>query len=173
MVEVLCSIVNKYTLENLSRKLLVEIFFEMEDMFYFNVDLHILLIKNRVFSIAEWEEQTANFITRPAAGEKDLAFLAEIIQKAVFTQRLISERQIPHLMRALETLEKGNKADTSSVIARNTLKELKGLIPSQQEEDLRKLYIKWVELSQIDDASAEEGILKFQKQLIQLGIDKD
>jgi len=51
----------------------------MEDMYIFNVDLHILLIKQRVFSIAEWEEQLASFIMRPASGEKDLNFLSEIV----------------------------------------------------------------------------------------------
>jgi len=85
----------------------------------------------------------------------------------------MTEAQIPHLMTALENLERGNKTDTTSIIARNTLKKLKGLIPSDQEENLRKLYIKWVELSQIDDASAEEGMNKYFEQLSQLGIDKD
>ena len=59
MVEVLCLIVNKYTIENYQRKLLVEVFYKMEEMYFLNVDLHIMLIKNRVFYISEWEEQTA------------------------------------------------------------------------------------------------------------------
>ena len=56
MVEVLCLIVNKYTIENYQRKLLVEVFYKMEEMYFLNVDLHIMLIKNRVFYISEWEE---------------------------------------------------------------------------------------------------------------------
>ena len=59
MAEVLCLIVNKYTIENYQRKLLVEVFYKMEEMYFLNVDLHIMLIKNRVFYISEWEEQTA------------------------------------------------------------------------------------------------------------------
>ena len=62
MVEVLCLIVNKYTIENYQRKLLVEVFYKMEEMYFLNVDLHIMLIKNRVFTISEWEEQTAFFV---------------------------------------------------------------------------------------------------------------
>ena len=54
MVEVLCLIVNKYTIENYQRKLLVEVFYKMEEMYFLNVDLHIMLIKNRVFYISEW-----------------------------------------------------------------------------------------------------------------------
>ena len=38
----------------------------------------------------------------------------------------MTEAQIPHLMTALENLERGNKTDTTSIIARNTLKKLKG-----------------------------------------------
>ena len=57
----------------------------MEEMYFLNVDLHIMLIKHRVFSVAEWEEQTAIFIQRSAAQEKELAFLSDIIQKCVFT----------------------------------------------------------------------------------------
>ena len=56
MVEVLCCIVNKYTVENYSKKLLAEVFFKMEEMYFLNVDLHIMLIKNRIFPIAEWDE---------------------------------------------------------------------------------------------------------------------
>ena len=52
----LCLIVNKYNFENYQRKLLVEVFFEMEAMYFLNVDLHIMLLKHRIFSVAEWQE---------------------------------------------------------------------------------------------------------------------
>ena len=59
-------------------------------------------------------------------------------------------------MSLLEDMEKASQNDTQSITARNTLKELRGLVSTEQEENLRKLYIKWVELSQIDDSSAEK-----------------
>ena len=45
MVEVLCLIVNKFTCENYQRRLLADVFFEMEEMYFLNVDLHIMLLK--------------------------------------------------------------------------------------------------------------------------------
>ena len=62
MVEVLCLILNKLTTEKYQKRLLSEVFFRMEEMYYFNVDLHIVLIKERIFPIAEWDEETARFI---------------------------------------------------------------------------------------------------------------
>ena len=76
-------------------------------------------------------------------------------------------------MKILEAMEKGNKNDSQSATARSTLNQLRGAVPSSEEEALRQLYIKWVELSQIDDASAEEEMNKYFEQLSQLGIDKD
>ena len=56
------------------------------------------------------------------------------------------------------------------------LKELKGLKSTDQEETLRKLYIKWVELSSTDFSSPEkekETIDQYFEELIQLGLEKD
>ena len=87
MVEVLCLIVNKYTVENYQRKLLAEVFFKMEEMYFLNVDLHIMLIKNRIFPIAEWEEQTALFIQNSPGNlqEQEFSFLSDMINRSVFT----------------------------------------------------------------------------------------
>lgn len=56
------------------------------------------------------------------------------------------------------------------------VKELKGLKSTDQEEVLRKLYIKWVELSSTDFSSPEkekETIDQYFEELIQLGLEKD
>ena len=82
-------------------------------------------------------------------------------------------------MNLLKDMEKAQLNDTQSITARNTLKDLRGICsPEQQEEEenLRKLYIKWVELSQLDDSSVEkekEMNQYFEVELNQLGIDEN
>ena len=44
MVQVLCLIVNKLKNDQFQKRLLAEVFFKMEEMYYFNVDLHMILI---------------------------------------------------------------------------------------------------------------------------------
>ena len=124
MVEVLCLIVNKYTIENYQKKLLVEVLYKMEEMYFLNVDLHIMLIKNRVFTISEWEEQTAIFVKNSPGNlqEQEFKFLSEIINKSVFKEKFISQKQIPHLMNLLEETDNSSPNDSQTITARNTLK---------------------------------------------------
>ena len=56
MLEILKLIVNRYTLEDLSKRLLVEVFLQMEEMYFLNVDLNILLMKNSIIPIQEWDK---------------------------------------------------------------------------------------------------------------------
>ena len=87
MVEILCLIVNKLKTEKYQKKLLSEVFFKMEEMYYFNVDLHLILIKERIFPISEWDEETARFIknTPGSLQEKAFTFLTEIINRSVLS----------------------------------------------------------------------------------------
>ena len=67
------------------------------------------------------------------------------------------------------------ESSDNSIVA-PILKELKGLKSTDQEETLRKLYIKWVELSSTDFSSPEkekETIDQYFEELIQLGLEKD
>ena len=67
------------------------------------------------------------------------------------------------------------ESSNNSIVA-PILKELKGLKSTDQEETLRKLYIKWVELSSTDFSSPEkekETIDQYFEELIQLGLEKD
>ena len=97
MVQVLCLIVNKLRNEKFQKRLLAEVFFKMEEMYYFNVDLHMILIKERIFPLSEWDEETARFIKSLPGSlqEKAFTFLNDIISRSVLTQRSINLKQIP------------------------------------------------------------------------------
>ena len=124
MVEVLCLIVNKLTTEKYQKRLLSEVFFRMEEMYYFNVDLHIVLIKERIFPIAEWDEETARFIKNSPGSlqEKAFTFLTEIINRTVLNKRFINLKQIPHTMSLLEANENSRNLDQAGQQVKQTLK---------------------------------------------------
>jgi hypothetical protein len=54
-IEILQLIVRRYSLEDFGLKLLQEVFLQMEDMYVFNAELTLLLIKSQILPVAEWD----------------------------------------------------------------------------------------------------------------------
>ena len=79
-------------------------------------------------------------------------------------------------MSLLEANENSRNLDSAGQQVKHTLKQLHGLLSTDQEEVLRRLYIKWVELSSTDFESPEteqKTIDQYFEELIQLGLEKD
>jgi len=58
-VEILQLIVKRFTLEDFPLRLLQEVFLSMEEFYVFNVELNLILIKNQILPIREWDRQIA------------------------------------------------------------------------------------------------------------------
>jgi hypothetical protein len=54
-IEILQLIVRRYSLEDFGLKLLQEVFLQMEEMYVFNAELTLLLIKSQILPVAEWD----------------------------------------------------------------------------------------------------------------------
>jgi hypothetical protein len=61
LADVLAMVVNKYKQEDLSKKLTHE-FLSLNEAIINNVDLNILLLKQQIISITEWDNQLAMFL---------------------------------------------------------------------------------------------------------------
>ena len=66
LIEVLSLIVSKYKVEDFSKKL-TYLFLQMNESIINNVGLCIILIKNGIISISEWDVQLAMFLKDSAA----------------------------------------------------------------------------------------------------------
>lgn len=66
-LEILSLIVKKFTAEDLGKRLLTESLLVMEEFFFLNVDLNILLMKNHIIPIQEWDKEFSILI-RDAPG---------------------------------------------------------------------------------------------------------
>ena len=78
-------------MEDFGKRLLQEVFLQMEEMYLLNVDLVILLMRNQVLPIAEWDKQFSIFV-RDAPGalqEASLRFVVEFMEKAVLKQKIV------------------------------------------------------------------------------------
>lgn len=55
-IEILALIVKKFKVEDFSRRLLIEVFLNMEEMYLFNVELNIALLGKGILTLAEWDK---------------------------------------------------------------------------------------------------------------------
>lgn len=52
-------IIKKYKIEDLSKRLLNEVFLKMEEMYLFNVELNIALLRKTILPLEEWDKAFA------------------------------------------------------------------------------------------------------------------
>jgi len=60
-------IVSSYTIENFSKKLLTNVFLQLDVRIFNEVELNILLMSKKIISISEWDRQLAIFFKESAA----------------------------------------------------------------------------------------------------------
>lgn len=82
-------------------------------MYFLNVDLNILLMRNNIIQVAEWDKQLALFIQDSPGQlqENELRFLAQFIDQSIFKQKFLSQDKIPNLIKVLEKLESSPGTD--------------------------------------------------------------
>jgi hypothetical protein len=56
MIDVLSVVIQKYKVEDLSKRLLLHVFLQMKGKIVNNVNLNILLMNNGIISISEWDK---------------------------------------------------------------------------------------------------------------------
>lgn len=66
LIDIISFIVTKYKGDDFSKKL-THSFLQFNESIINNVDLNILLMKNGIISISEWDKQLALFLKEPAA----------------------------------------------------------------------------------------------------------
>jgi hypothetical protein len=67
IIQVLSLIVTSYTVENFSKKLLTNVFLQLDVKIFNQVELNILLMSKGIISISEWDSQLAIFFKESAA----------------------------------------------------------------------------------------------------------
>lgn len=67
IIQVLSLIVSTYTVENFSKKLLTNVFLQLDVRIFNEVELNILLMSKKIISISEWDRQLAIFFKESAA----------------------------------------------------------------------------------------------------------
>lgn len=89
-VEILQMIVKKFHTEDFSKRLLNDVFFNMESNSLYNVDFNIALISKDILPLAEWDKQISMLI-RDAPGnlmEKVVHFLSQFIQTCIVNKQI-------------------------------------------------------------------------------------
>jgi len=66
IIQVLSLIVTSYTVENFSKKLLTQVFLQLDVRIFNEVELNILLMSKKIISISEWDRQLATFFKESA-----------------------------------------------------------------------------------------------------------
>ena len=81
---------SKFTQDQLSKKLLTEVFLKMEDMYVLDAELTILLLSQNIFSPVQWDISLANYL-KNAPGSLQLEackFFREIVKKCIFEKKI-------------------------------------------------------------------------------------
>jgi len=65
-VLILSMIVTKYTLNDFSKELLQKVFVQQEEKYFLNVELTLVLMRNRIISIGDWDNHFAIYIQEHA-----------------------------------------------------------------------------------------------------------
>ena len=58
-LEILSMVIKKYKIEDLQKRFLQEVFLKMEEMYLFNVDLNIALLRKGILPLEEWDKAFA------------------------------------------------------------------------------------------------------------------
>lgn len=96
-IQVLSFIVKNFSVEDFSIKLLNEVLFMLDVRIFNNLELNILLMREGIISISEWDRQIAKFFKKDAAGlaESELQFFANILEINIVEEKNFTKEQVP------------------------------------------------------------------------------
>lgn len=61
-IEVLALIVSKYTLKDLSKELLTNVFVQQDEFCFLNAEFTLNLMRNRIISISNWDNHLSIYL---------------------------------------------------------------------------------------------------------------
>lgn len=105
-LDVLQCIVKKYKCEDLSLRLLNEVYVKMEEMYLFNVELNVGLLKSQILPLKEWDVAFAS-VAKNAPGnlqDKLVHFLCKFVETS---KKHFSVDKLPSLLQAMKNLTFG------------------------------------------------------------------
>ena len=155
---------NKFKVEDFSKKL-THSFLQFNESIINNVDLNILLMKNGIISISEWDVQLAVFLKESAAQLSDnvLQFVADFLEAAIHTHKVLTYNQVPHLIQAIEMVSKNPNVGKffQSVIEHLKKKQppLGGVNTATDVTPLKEYFTEWVIMSYGESSPTKNKIL--------------
>jgi len=97
IIQVLSLIVTSYKVENFSKKLLTNVFLQLDVRIFNEVELNILLMSKGIISISEWDSQLAIFFKDSAAQlpESELQFFANFLETSIVEKKILTKEEVP------------------------------------------------------------------------------
>lgn len=107
IIEVLSLIVTSYKVEDFSKKLLTNVFLQLDVRIFNEVELNILLLSKKIISMREWDSQLAIFFKESAAAlpESELQFFANFLEAAIVEKKILTKDAVPELIAVIEKMQ--------------------------------------------------------------------
>ena len=108
IIQVLSLIVTSYKVENFSKKLLTNVFLQLDVRIFNEVELNILLMSKGIISISEWDSQLAIFFKDSAAQlpESELQFFANFLETSIVEKKILTKEEVPKLISVIEKMSR-------------------------------------------------------------------
>jgi len=162
IIEVLSLIVTSYKVEDFSKKLLTNVFLQLDVRIFNEVELNILLMSKEIISKREWDSQLAIFFKESAAQlpESELQFFANFLEAAIVEKKILTKEAVPELIAVIERMQSDQTIGKFCQYILETLNFKSGLGSSSGADanhaSLREFFIKWVVMSYVDDKENQE-----------------
>ena len=155
-------IVTSYTVENFSKKLLTNVFLQLDVKIFNQVELNILLMSKGIISISEWDSQLAIFFKESAAEllESELQFFAKFLETSIVEKKILTKEEVPQLISVIERMSHDPRMGQFCQYILDSL-NVRGTpssshITNADEANLKEFFIKWVVMSYVDDKENQE-----------------
>ena len=156
IIQVLSLIVTSYKVEDLSKKLLTNVFLTLDVRIFNEVELSVLLMSKGIISISQWDSELANFFQESAAQfrESELQFFANFLKTSIVDKKILTKEEVPQLISVIDKKCSDEKIGKFCSYILDTL-NLKGQSSQSfgdvNNDSLREFFIKWVVMSYVDD----------------------
>jgi hypothetical protein len=179
LVEVLSFIVVNYKGEDLSVELMKKLFLILDQTYWNEVDLNVLLMSRFVISVQEWDSQMSMYLKEKggAMPENVLQFFHAFLLKAVVHNPILSKEDIPLMVSVLEAMQTDPKIGQicTGLLDIVNMKPVKSGLGGEDElqERLRDQFLKWVVVSNMEELEAKKTQLEYLKELKSMNFEQD
>lgn len=94
-------------MEDFSKKLLTNVFLQLDVRIFNEVELNILLLSKKIISMREWDSQLAIFFKESASHlpESELQFFANFLEAAIVEKKILTKEAVPELIAVIERMQ--------------------------------------------------------------------